>query len=171
MCSASSNCAVASFRGLGAIFKISPDGKTVSSWITDPLLKGDSSATNPCKSVLGVPLGANGLALSNHAFYVANTDKASLIKIPIESDGTPGVALAFSTSDPVTCLPLLGADGLTADQDGTIFVVGNGGNSLVRVGVDGKASVLSQGGLFDGPASVAIATLNSRKYALMTNCR
>ena len=69
----------------------------------------------------------------------------------------------------MTCLPLLGADGITADADGTIFVAGNGGNSLVHVGLDGKASVLSQGGLFDGPASVSIATLNSKKYALMTN--
>ena len=127
--------------GLGAIFMISPDGKTVSNWITDPLLKGDSSATNPCKSVVGVPLGANGLALSNHAFYVANTDKATLIKIPIKADGTPGVALAFATSDPVTCLPLQGADGITADVDGSLLVVGNGGNSLVRVGVDGKNTV------------------------------
>jgi sugar lactone lactonase YvrE len=155
--------------GLGAIFKVSPDGKTVSNWLTDPLLKGDSAASNPCKSVLGIPFGANGLALSNHAFYVANTDKASLIKIPIKADGTPGVALAFFTSDPVTCLPLQGADGITADVDGSIYVAGNGGNSLVHVGVDGKAKVLSQGGLFDGPASVSLATLNSKKYALMTN--
>jgi hypothetical protein len=154
---------------LGAIFKISADGKTVSNWITDPLLHGDPAAANPCKSVLGVPLGANGLALSNQAFYVANTDKASLIKIPIKPDGTAGVAVAFSTSDPVTCLPLLGADGLTADADGSLFVAGNGGNSLVHVGLDGKANVLSQGGLFDGPASVSIATLGSKKHAIMTN--
>jgi hypothetical protein len=155
--------------GLGAIFKISPDGQKVTNWITDPLLAGDSAATNPCKSVLGIPFGANGLALSNHAFYVANTDKASLIKIPIKADGTPGVAVAFSTSDPVTCLPLQGADGITADVDGSIFVAGNGGNSLVHVGLDGQANVLSKGGLFDGPASVSIATLNSKRYALMTN--
>lgn len=155
--------------GAGAIFKISPDGKTVSSWITDPLLKGDSSATNPCKTVLGIPFGANGLALSNHAFYVANTDKASLIRIPIKADGTAGVALAFSTSDPVTCLPLEGADGIAVDADGSVLVAGDGGNSLVRVGIDGKANVLSKGGLFDGPASVSIATLGSKKYAILTN--
>src|SRR6185436_17284479 len=87
---------------LGAIFKISPDRKTVTSWLSDPLLKGDIAATNPCKTVLGVTFGANGIALSNNAFYVANTDKATLIKIPIKGDGAPGVAVAFSTSDPAT---------------------------------------------------------------------
>ena len=154
---------------LGAIFKISPDGKTVTNWLTDPLLKGDIAATNPCKTVLGIPFGANGLALSHGAFYVANTDKAALIKIPIKADGTPDVAVEFSTSDPATCLPLQGADGITVDTDGSILVAGNGGNALVRVGMDGKATVLAKGGLFDGPASVALATLGSKKHALLTN--
>lgn len=154
---------------LGAIFKISPDGKTVTNWLTDPLLKGDIAATNPCKTVLGIPFGANGLALSHSAFYVANTDKAALIKIPIKADGTPDVAVEFSTSDPATCLPLQGADGITVDADGSILVAGNGGNALVRVGTDGKAAVLAIGGLLDGPASVALATLGSEKHALLTN--
>ncbi|WP_437580023.1 SMP-30/gluconolactonase/LRE family protein [Sorangium sp. So ce887] len=154
---------------LGAIFKISPDGKTVTNWLTDPLLKGDIAATNPCKTVLGVPFGANGLALSHSAFYVANTDKAALIKVPIKADGTPDVAVEFSTSDPATCLPLQGADGITVDADGSILVAGNGGNALVRVGTDGKATVLAIGGLLDGPASVALATLGSEKHALLTN--
>jgi sugar lactone lactonase YvrE len=154
---------------LGAIFKVSPDGQTVTNWLTDPLLKGDSSEANPCKTVLGIPLGANGLALSNNAFYVANTDKASLIKIPINADGSPGATVEFSTSDPATCLPLQGADGITADADGSILVVGNAGNSLVRIDTGGEATVLVQGGLLDGPASVAFATLSSKKYALVTN--
>ncbi|WP_437286037.1 SMP-30/gluconolactonase/LRE family protein [Sorangium sp. So ce406] len=154
---------------LGAIVKISPDGKTVTNWLTDPLLKGDVAATNPCKTVLGIPFGANGLALSHGAFYVANTDKAALIKIPINADGTPDVAVEFSTSDPATCLPLQGADGIAADADGSILVAGNGGNALVRVGTDGTATVLAKGGLFDGPASVALATLGSKKHALLTN--
>ncbi|HTN82448.1 MAG TPA: hypothetical protein VL242_02120 [Sorangium sp.] len=154
---------------LGAIFKISPDGATVTNWITDPLLQGDVSPTNPCKTVLGVPLGANGLALSGNAFYVANTDKAALIKIPIEADGTPGAAVELSTSDPATCLPLKGADGITADADGSILVAGNAGNALVRVGAEGNATVLVKDGPLDGPASVALATLGSKKYALVTN--
>ncbi len=55
------------------------------------------------------------------------------------------------------------------DTDGSILVAGNGGNALVRVGMDGKATVLAKGGLFDGPASVALATLGSKKHALLTN--
>jgi hypothetical protein len=155
--------------GLGAIFKISADGQTVTKWFSDPLLVGDNGAANPCKTPLGIPFGANGIALANNAFYVANTDKATLIKIPIAVDGGPGSALVFSKSDPVTCLPLQGADGLTADADGTLFVAGNGGNSLVQVGTDGTATVLQKGGLLDGPASVSLATINAKKYALVSN--
>ncbi|WP_438011866.1 SMP-30/gluconolactonase/LRE family protein [Sorangium sp. So ce321] len=154
---------------LGAIFKISPDGATVTNWITDPLLLGDIAPTNPCKTVLGVPFGANGLALSNNAFYVTNTDRATLVKIPIRADGTPDAAVELSKSDPTTCLPLKGADGIAADADGSILVAGNAGNALVRVGPEGDATVLVEEGLLDGPASVALATLHSKKYALVTN--
>ncbi|WP_437661823.1 SMP-30/gluconolactonase/LRE family protein [Sorangium sp. So ce1182] len=154
---------------LGAIFKISPDGKTVINWVADPLLLGDVAPTNPCKTPLGVPLGANGIALSNNAFYVTNTDRAALIKIPIKADGTPGAAVELSRSDPTTCLPLKGADGITADADGSILVAGNAGNALVRVGAEGNATVLVKDGLLDGPASVALATLHAKKYALVTN--
>jgi hypothetical protein len=100
---------------------------------------------------------------------VANTDKATVIKIPIGVDGTPGAALVFAKSDPVTCLPLHGADGLTADTDGSLFVAADGGNSLVRIGADGQATVLAEGGLLDGPASVSLATIHAKKYALLSN--
>lgn len=155
--------------GLGAVFKISADGQTVTRWFADPLLVGDNGAANPCKTPLGIPFGANGIALVNNAFYVANTDKATLIKIPIAVDGTPGAALVFAKSDPVTCAPLQGADGLTADADESLFVAGDGGNSLVQVGADGKATVLAKGGLLDGPASVSLATIGAKKYALVSN--
>ena len=100
---------------------------------------------------------------------MANTDKASLVKIPIKADGTAGTGVVFSASDPATCLPLKGADGITLDADGSVLVTANGGNALVRVGTDGKATALVEGGVFDGPASVSLATLNSKKYAIITN--
>jgi hypothetical protein len=59
--------------GLGAVFKISADGQTVTKWFADALLLGDDGASNPCKTPLGIPFGANGIALVNKAFYVANT--------------------------------------------------------------------------------------------------
>jgi len=154
---------------VGAIFKISPDGQTVTDWLTDPLLLGDASATNPCKTPLGIPFGANGIALSQKAFYVTNSDKATLVRIPIQADGSAGAASVFSASDPATCLPLHGADGITVDADGSFFIAGDGGNSLVHVGTEGKATVLSQGGLFDGPASVSLGTLGAKKYAFLSN--
>ena len=54
-------------------------------------------------------------------------------------------------------------------RDGSLFVAGDGGNALVHVGTDGKATVLSTGGLLDGPASVSLVTLGSSKYALLSN--
>lgn len=152
----------------GTIYKIKSD-KTFVKWSEDPLLKGDTAAGNLCKSGQMFPIGANGIAIVGNDVFVANTDKASIIKIPINGDGTAGTASEFSKSDAM-CAPLAGADGLAADTDGTLLLASNGGNALLRIGKDGKATKLIEKDKFDGPASVSVATLpDGKKYAIVTN--
>jgi len=146
----------------GSIFKINTAG-AVTKWLTDPLLTGD--VASKCSSGLSFPLGANGIALSNGAFYVANTDKASVAKIPVMADGTAGAASAFAASD---CAALGGADGLAVDTDGTLLIAANGINSIVRVGTDGKTSVVVAKDKLDSPASLAIGT-KPEKNLFITN--
>jgi len=148
----------------GAIYKIAANGLTKSKWKEDPLLVGDMAS--PCKSGLPVPLGANGLALSKGVFYVTNTDKASIIKIPVNADGTPGAAAVFAAPD---CTTMAGLDGVMVDDDGTLIAAANSKNTILRVAADGKPTVITSGGKLNFPASVAVATIQSERQLIITN--
>jgi sugar lactone lactonase YvrE len=148
----------------GTIYKIAANGLNVAEWKKDALLAGDVASA--CASGLGSPLGANGLALSNGAFYVTNTDKATIIKIPVNGDGTAGAAEVFSGPD---CATLKGLDGVTVDQDGSLIVAANSQNTILRVGMDGKSSVLTSGSPLQFPASVATAMVAGKRALFITN--
>lgn len=145
----------------GAIYQVAPDGKVIK-WATDPLIQADPASN--CKS--GLSLGANGIALSGDALYVAVTDNASVVKIPINADGTAGKAAIVVAPD---CATLGGADGMVTDEDGSLIVTANGVNALVRVGLDGKTTTLAKGAPLDSPASDAITTVNGERQLIVTN--
>jgi sugar lactone lactonase YvrE len=130
---------------LGAVWKVAPTGTAVI-WIQDPLLTGDRTAFG---------FGANGLELRDGALFVNNTSKGSIVRVPIQADGTAGSAEVFF-QDPV----LIGADGLAFDGAGNAYVTTDGlQNTLVKVSADGTVQTLATAadGL-DYPASIAFGT-------------
>jgi sugar lactone lactonase YvrE len=143
----------------GSIFKIDAAG-VATKWTTDALITGDVAAA--CSSGLGFPLGANGIILSKGAFYVTNTDKASIVKIPVMADGTAGAATSFAATD---CANMGGADGLSEDADGTFLVASNGINAITRVATDGKLTIVVEKDKLESPASTWI----SNKTLFVTN--
>lgn len=145
----------------GSIFKINAAG-VATKWLTDPLLEGETPAK--CAGGSGLKIGANGIALSNAKtdFYVANSNKASVVKIAIMADGTAGAVTDFSKTD---CLNLGGADGISVDADGSLLIAANGINAITRVGMDGKPTIVIDKGLLDSPASTWI----SNKTLFITN--
>jgi sugar lactone lactonase YvrE len=127
---------------LGAVWKVSPTG-SAAIWIQDPLLTGDRTAFG---------FGANGLELRDGALFVNNTSKGSILRVPIQADGTAGEAEVFFQD-----AALIGADGLAFDTLGDAFVTTDGlQNTLVEVRADGTVQVLATAadGL-DYPASIA----------------
>jgi sugar lactone lactonase YvrE len=145
---------------LGAVWRI-PAGRTRAElWVQDPLLSGDP--------VNGIGFGANGLAFRGGALYVANTDRASVVKIPVHPDGTPGTPGLYA-HDP----QLLGADGIAWDVKGNLYVVTDGlGISLARV--DPTLSVSTLADAADGldyPSSVTfgIGRRDDRTELFITN--
>lgn len=108
---------------LGLVWRITPDGAT-EVWSDDPMLVGDFDGGIP-----GVSFGANGLTIRRGSLYVANTDSARVVRIPIRAEGSAGTAQVF-VEDPL----LLGADDLRFDLLGNLYVTTDGlGNSLARV--------------------------------------
>ena len=137
----------------GSLFTVQPNGK-VAKWLSDPLLKGDRKFCPPAK--LPLDIGANGIAFDKNdtSLFVANTDRASIIRVPIMKNGSAGKPELFVGPD---CKNLNGADGIILDKDGSIIVAVNKLNKIVRVSMDKKITVLeSGGGILDFPASVKI---------------
>ena len=102
--------------------------------------------------------------------YAVNTDKGTLVKIPVKADGSAGTPVKVLGPD-AACSPIKGPDGITTDdKDGSLLVMANLGASLVRVDKDGKATTLvANDPKFDSPASVVVATVNGKRMALITN--
>src|ERR1051326_4276157 len=138
----------------GTLFIVQPNGNVVK-WLTDPLLKGDRNFCPPAQ--LPVNIGANGIAFDRNgtSLFVTNTDRASIIRVPIMKDGSAGKPDLFVGPD---CKNLNGADGIVLDKNSGSFIVAvNKLNKIVRVSMDKKITILeSGGGILDFPASVKI---------------
>lgn len=146
---------------LGAIWKIDSTG-AASLWLTDPLLQGNAS-----ENVFGVPFGANGIAFdrSKRKLYVANTDLGAVVAIRIGWGGQPGDVEVLA-AEPA----LVGADGLAMDASGTLYVAVNGQDQLATVDKKGNVRVIAQGGVLDGPSSLAFGTGHCDHHTLfLTN--
>jgi sugar lactone lactonase YvrE len=147
----------------GAVFRVSPDG-AVARWASDVLLRGDMSG--PCANGAAFPIGANGIAISGGAAFVVNTDMGTMLRIPIQSDGSAGPVTTFVGSN---CRTLGGADGLVVDSSGHFFVAANAINSLTEVTPDGQAFILTSDPALDFPASPALVEGEDGTTLFVTN--
>ena len=132
----------------GTIFKVAPSG-TVTPWASSALLVGDQTQCGG--SGLPFPIGANGLAARNGAFYATNTDKGSIVRIDVAPDGTAGKPELAAGPD---CAALAGADGITVDPRGDFVVAINRQNKVVRIAKSGAIDVIASGDAIEFPATV-----------------
>ncbi len=132
----------------GKVFRIAAGTATV--WSQDELLAGNKDA---CGTGIGpgFDIGANGLVVDPDALYVVNTDKATLIRIARNADGSAGAPAVIAGPD---CDGLGGADGLVRDGDGFLIAV-NRQNKIARVSSTGAVSLYATGTALDFPASLA----------------
>jgi sugar lactone lactonase YvrE len=131
----------------GRIFRIDSAG-VASPWVFSTLLLG---APNPQPPHPPFPIGANGLAFVGANAFVCNTDLGTLVRVPVNPDGTAGTPEVFTGG------PLLGgADGLRADVNGNLYVANVAQSLLLSVTPQGAIEVLAtaQDGL-DSPSSLS----------------
>jgi sugar lactone lactonase YvrE len=147
--------------GLGQIWKIDRRGNP-QVWFADPLLLGNFA--NPIAVVHA--LGANGIAFdrSRRNLYVGNTDFGRILRIGIHRGHAQGIEV-MTTSE-----LLLGADGITFDARGTLYVAVNAGDRIATVARDGAVSVLVEGAPLDAPSSLVFGTrCPDRQTLFVTN--
>jgi sugar lactone lactonase YvrE len=94
----------------GAVWRIPKKGGPAEQWLADATLQGTGILGLP------VPIGANGIAYRQGALYVSNTEKGSIVKIPIGPGGDPGTP-SVVLEDPA----IFGIDGIALDVHGDIY--------------------------------------------------
>ncbi|MFO0548736.1 MAG: SMP-30/gluconolactonase/LRE family protein [Polyangiaceae bacterium] len=147
----------------GAVFQIGADGQT-ELFYSDALLAGSLDACGPHGDTA---VGANGLVLRDGALFVASSDQALVVRVPIEADGTAGTAALVAGPD---CAALAGIDGLTLDADGSLVAAINRQNRIVRIDPDtGATTNLFEGGPLDFPASLEFAGVGSERALYVTS--
>jgi len=146
--------------GAGGIWRI-PRGGQAELCLRDGLLTGTGVLGQP------VPIGANGIAYYHGKLYVTNTEQGTVLRIPVQKDGSMGLPEVWATLQEVPESPLAGAplpvagDGLALDVHGNVYVAVLTRSAVVRI----NARDLSQETIaafpvspLDFPASLAFGT-------------
>lgn len=116
----------------GAVWRVPADGGPAAIWYESSLLQG-TGAFN-----FGVPLGANGIAYRQNEIVVGNTERARLVRITIEPDGSAGAVSVLAEAP-----ALLGVDGLAFDVHGNLWAAVIAQSTIVRVSPSGAITTIA----------------------------
>jgi sugar lactone lactonase YvrE len=93
----------------------------------------------------GVPIGANGIAYYHGNLYVTNTEKGTVLQIPVWPDGSVGAPEVWTTLQEVPESVLAGAplpvsgDGIALDVYGNLYVAVLTRSAVVRINLLDKS--------------------------------
>lgn len=107
--------------GAGKVWQVNVATGQSQVWSADPRLAPVAGAQTPT--------GANGVKVFNGSAYVSNSSSATILRIPILSNGAAGVPAVYATN--------LVLDDFAFAIDGTLFGATQTGNSVVALRPDG----------------------------------
>ncbi len=139
---------------LGRIYKFDLRSKKSEVWFEDQALS--KITTFPF-----LP-GANGIKVYDSYVYVTNTDRATVIRIKVEADGTAGAWQLVAES--------LRGDDFAFDEEGSIYFATHIENSIVRLSANGdRIAVAGSKEGMAGSTSVAFGRdIKDRTHAYVT---
>jgi len=112
--------------GRGGVWRIDADGDATA-WYTGDLLRR--------RSYIGVYPPANGIQHWQGELYVANSDRAHIVRLPIAGDGKAGPAAVHAGGVP--------GDDFAIDDNGILYVTTHPYNSVIRVDRAGERRVIA----------------------------
>ncbi len=159
--------------GQAGIWRVPKGGGPAEIWLRHELLTG----VYPPR-VFPYPIGANGIIFYHNALYLNNTDKATVVRVPVQPDGTPGEpgvwAQLQELPGPFSQIgfPLL-PDGISMDVHGNVYIAIPSREAVVRINAtDGSQETIASLPDFplDGPVSLAFGTgKGNRESLFVTN--
>lgn len=166
--------------GQGGIWRIPPQGLP-ELCLRDALLTGTGELRQP------VPIGANGIVYHHGDLFVTNTEKGTVLRIPVSPDGGVGVPEVWTTLEEVPESPLAGVlpfrpmgDGIALDVYGNLYVALLTRSAIVRLDLFDKSqqtvaafrgpNTLPPSARLDFPASLVFGTgMGERTQLFVTN--
>ncbi len=166
--------------GQGGIWRIPPQGLP-ELCLRDALLTGTGELRQP------VPIGANGIAYYHGDLFVTNTEKGTVLRIPVSPDGGVGVPEVWATLDEVPESPLAEVlpfrpmgDGIALDVYGNLYVCLLTRSAIVRLDLFDKSqqtiaafrvpNTLPLSARLDFPASLVFGSgMGERTQLFVTN--
>ena len=142
---------------IGGIWKVARGEHVPTLWLTHELLSPPP----------GGAFGANGIVYKNKSLFLANTDRGTLLRVPLNRDGSPGQPTVFAQLlDPFGAT--IGPDGLTTGPDHALYATGAYEGLLVRIAEDGNWQVVLDGLAY--PTGVAFGkTQGERNTVYLSN--
>jgi sugar lactone lactonase YvrE len=127
----------------GAVWRAEPGGPA-ELWIEDELLAGTGEAG------FGFPIGANGIAVDGETVYVGVTEKAHVVAVLVNADGSAGEPSLFAQ------LPEA-VDGIAIDAAGYLISTHPLANLITRLGPDSELEVIAtEADGLDRPSTIAL---------------
>lgn len=142
----------------GAVYVVRPGGD-VELFAESLLLQGTGDLG------VGIPIGANGIEVHKETVYVAVTEQASIVTIPINKDGSAGEPAVYHQGP-----QLFGIDGIAVARKGNVYAAVIAQSTVVRVNTDKSVDVIAtvDDGL-DWPSSLAFGTNKNDKSIYVVN--
>ena len=135
----------------GAIWEFDASEGEVKIWLEHPFLARSTTES--------ITPGVNGLKIFFGVLYASNSDKAQLVKIPIQRD--------FSAGEPNIFIKNAVIDDFAFDREGNLYGATHIFNSVVRISPDGEISTIAtaeQG--VTGSTAVAFGRLDSDRTSI-----
>ena len=115
-----------SYRGV--IWQLNLPEKTVQIWLEHPhLARSGTDKEFP---------GVNGLKIFDGVLYASNTEKAQLVKIPLQANEQPG--------EPEVFLTQVNLDDFAFDRHGDLYGTTHVFNSVVKIAQDGSMTIIAE---------------------------
>jgi sugar lactone lactonase YvrE len=141
---------------LGIIWQVvegEPQGRI---WLRDPLLAP--------REYVGLAPGANGLRFWDGALYVTNSDKETVVRVPVRDDGSAGVATVHASGVP--------GDDFAIDDDGSMYVTTHVHDSVVEIDPAGRvlgAVATAVEGIVGSTAAIIAHDDDGARWLYVTN--
>lgn len=136
-----------------------PRGGDIEVFVDSPLLDGTGGL------IPGFPIGANGLEIRKRTMYVAVTEQASIVKIPIRHDGSAGTPTVWHQGP-----ELGGIDGIAVARSGNVYAAVIGQSTVVRVNTDHSVDVIATvADGIDWGSSIAFGTNRHDEFVYVVN--